>query len=149
MVASAIGVALLAILLELCRRAGKEYDTSIASQIQKSVTAAAAANPSLLVPSGDASGSLATSTRTITLRVSPFQQAIRALIHAITFAVAYIVMLLVMSFNGYIIVAVFIGAGFGKFLTDWMEVDVAIGGDGAVEGPGKPAQMQDATVCCG
>ncbi|KAH6692970.1 Ctr copper transporter family-domain-containing protein, partial [Verticillium dahliae] len=122
MVASSIGVALLAVTLELCRRACKEYDASIVAQMERSVTAATLTNPSLLPPSSRSSPTV----RILSLRVSPLQQAIRSLMYAITFSVAYIVMLLVMSFNGYIIVAIFVGAGLGKFLTDWMVVKVAM-----------------------
>ena len=44
--------------------------------------------------------------QTVTLRASPLQQLVRAVIHTATFSVAYI------------IICIFIGAGLGKFLCD-------------------------------
>ncbi|CRJ80159.1 Copper transport protein CTR4 like [Verticillium longisporum] len=143
MVASSIGVALLAVILELSRRACKEYDSSIVAQMERSVTAAAIANPSLLPVSTSGSPSV----RILNLRVSPLQQAIRSLMYAISFSVAYIVMLLAMSFNGYIIVAIFVGAGMGKFLTDWMVVKVAVSQDGG-QGMEKSTGIESLTICC-
>uniref|UniRef100_L7IY40 Copper transport protein n=1 Tax=Pyricularia oryzae (strain P131) TaxID=1143193 RepID=L7IY40_PYRO1 len=60
-------------------------------------------------------------------------QFLRALLHAITFAIAYIVMLLAMYFNGYILVSIFLGAGLGKFLTDWLVVQVVVDNGGRID----------------
>jgi copper transporter 1 len=38
------------------------------------------------------------------------------------FAVAYIIMLLAMYFNGYLIICIFIGAFIGAFIFDWRSV---------------------------
>merc|ERR1711939_1032577 len=65
-------------------------------------------------------------TTAITFRATMLQQAIRAFLHAVTFGGAYIIMLLVMYFNGYIIISVFLGAGIGKFLCDWLVVKIDI-----------------------
>ena len=74
------------------------------------------------------------------------QQVIRSVIHMITFGVAYIVMLLAMYFNGYIIIMIFLGALIGKFVCDWGSQKVVVGA-----GPGM-AQVQgeqELTYCCG
>jgi copper transporter 1 len=46
----------------------------------------------------------------------------------LTLGLAYIVMLLVMGFNGYIFVSIILGAVLGKFLCDWMVVRIPYGG---------------------
>ncbi|KAI4208449.1 MAG: hypothetical protein LQ349_009711 [Xanthoria aureola] len=48
-----------------------------------------------------------------------FQQAIRALLHMLQFAVAYFIMLLAMYYNGYIIICIIIGAYLGSFIFSW------------------------------
>lgn len=48
-------------------------------------------------------------------RPSAVQQAVRALFHTLQFAVAYVVMLLAMGANGYIVFCIFAGA-YGKFV---------------------------------
>lgn len=53
------------------------------------------------------------------VRPSLIEQAIRALLHMLQFAVAYFVMLLAMYFNGYIIICIFIGAFLGSFIFSW------------------------------
>ena len=46
------------------------------------------------------------------------------MIYAATVGVAYILMLLIMYFNGYIFFSVLFGAGLGKFLCDWVTFTV-------------------------
>jgi len=69
-------------------------------------------------------------------RPSVLQQAVRALLHMSAFAVAYIIMLLAMYYNGYIIICIFIGAYLGFFIFGWESVSLS--------GP-----TEDTTVCCG
>jgi copper transporter 1 len=52
-------------------------------------------------------------------RPNLFQQAIRALLHMMQFAVAYFIMLLAMYYNGYIIISIIIGAFLGSFVLSW------------------------------
>ena len=47
------------------------------------------------------------------------QQAVRAGIHTMQFSVAYIIMLLAMYYNGYIIVCIFVGVFIGFFVFSW------------------------------
>jgi len=49
---------------------------------------------------------------------------VRALLHMAQFAIAYIIMLLAMYYNGYIIICIFIGAFFGAFIFQWESVTI-------------------------
>ncbi|KAI5865296.1 Ctr-domain-containing protein [Durotheca rogersii] len=140
--ASCIGVFLLVICLEVLRRVSKEYDGFILRQFQQHV--AARAQVSRLEGSG------AQQQAVVTYRASPLQQLIRAVLHAASFGVAYVLMLIAMAFNGYIIISIIIGAGVGKFLCDWMVVKVVVGG-GSGDGSGKAsaASLEEPTLCCG
>lgn len=155
--ASCIGVILLVILLEASRRLGKEFDTHINREFQAraAVLATTTAHQAAAAETGP-------QKRTVTLRASPLQQFIRALLHAVTFGLAYIVMLLAMYYNGYIIICIFIGAGLGKFLCDWMSATVVIaerGGCfagtksviGATSGrsSSNAVGVEEPSVCCG
>lgn len=55
-------------------------------------------------------------------RPSPVEQVVRALLHTLQFGVAYIVMLLAMYYNGYIIICIFIGAFLGSLIFSWEQV---------------------------
>jgi copper transporter 1 len=110
--ASCIGVILLVICLQGFHRLSKEYDllihrqwTTHANQQSEKITDSA-------------------SMTTFTYRVSPIQQLIRAVLHAFTFGLAYILMLIAMSYNGYLIICIIIGAGLGKFLCDWSTITI-------------------------
>ncbi|KAH6854681.1 putative high affinity copper protein [Chaetomium sp. MPI-CAGE-AT-0009] len=159
--ATCLGVILMVVVLEGLRRLGKEYDEHIqrdfAARVALITNVPAAAAPA------DAAGSScpaavpgrtaeeAQAPRTVTFRVSPLQQFVRALIHAATFGLAYIVMLLAMYYNGYIIICILIGALLGKFLCDWMTRTVVIGGveNGTVKGGNTAAGVEEPSVCCG
>lgn len=144
MAATCIGVILMVVLLEFLRRLGKEYDGLIQRQFQRHISARVKSTKSL---SGSCNADLpAADPRTVTFRASPLQQIIRSVIHAATFGLAYLIMLLAMYFNGYIIISIFIGAGLGKFFCDWMVVKVIIDGD---QDGKDPAGIEETTVCCG
>jgi copper transporter 1 len=160
--ATCLGVILMVIVLEGLRRLGKEYDEHIQRDFAARV--ALIANLPAAAPPTDTAGSAgvcpaaggsgdgeAQAPRTVTFRVSPLQQFIRALIHAATFGLAYIVMLLAMYYNGYIIICILIGALLGKFLCDWMTRTVVIGGpeNGVVKGGNTAAGVEEPSVCCG
>ncbi|KAJ5946971.1 hypothetical protein N7454_003810 [Penicillium verhagenii] len=129
--ATCIGVVLLVVLVDFCRRVGHEYDNFLTRQFQRQAL----------------NGSFAkTSTRhdsAITYRVTPLQQLTRAIIHAVTFAGGNMIMLLAMYFNVYLIICIFIGAGLGKFLCDWMVVTIGV--DNLQETP----LMVGTATCCG
>ncbi|CAG7945989.1 unnamed protein product [Penicillium salamii] len=125
--ATCIGTVLLVVLVEFCRRIGREYDNFLTRQFQRQA----------------AHGTFAKKWErsTVTFRATPLQQLTRAIIHAVTFAGAYITMLLAMYFNVYVIICIFIGAGLGKFLCDWMVVTV-----GLDDVPDR--KLEETTICC-
>ncbi|KAJ6032510.1 high affinity copper transporter [Penicillium herquei] len=127
-----IGVILLVILVEGFRRLGKEYDLFLTRQCQRQASILGAKNG-------------ANTGGHIRLRVTPLQQLARAVIHAVTFGGAYIIMLLAMYFNVYLIICIFIGAGLGKFLCDWMVVQVYLEDARMIEVKG----VEETTICCG
>jgi len=169
--ATCIGVILMVVVLEALRRLGKEYDEHIQRDFAARVAlianggvapvAAAVAGSSTGVvvaaacpgagvgASGDGE---ALAPQTVTFRASPLQQFVRAVIHAVTFGLAYIVMLLAMYYNGYIIICILIGALLGKFFCDWMTRTVVIGGveNGVVKGGNGDARgIEEPSICCG
>ncbi|KAF2397661.1 Ctr-domain-containing protein [Trichodelitschia bisporula] len=127
---SCIGVILLVMVLELLRRAGKEYDRVLVRGYRAAQAGRDAAS------SEGSSGSKTGGPVRVVGRPTVGQQAIRALLHMLQFAVAYFVMLLAMYYNGYIIICIFIGAYLGFFVFGWEAVSLA--------GPGE-----ETTVCCG
>ena len=135
MAASCIGVAFLVVILECLRRIGREYDNHIIGQMRRRraymVTNTSACSPC--------------DTSAFRFKASPLQQLIRAVIHAVTFGVGYIIMLLAMYFNGYIIISIIIGAGLGKYFADWLVVDIF---PTAAVSPAAKG-IEEATVCCG
>ncbi|KAI0000743.1 Ctr-domain-containing protein [Xylariaceae sp. FL0662B] len=140
MAASCIGVFLLVICLELLRRIGKEYDNFILRQFQQHVSTKIYNSR---ITDSDTSS---LGPKTVTFRATPLQQLIRSIIHALTFGVAYILMLIAMSFNGYIIISIIIGAGIGKFLCDWMIQKVVVGGNQQAK---ASTESDEPSVCCG
>jgi copper transporter 1 len=128
--ASCVGTALLVVCLEFLRRVGHEYDAYLLRQFQRQLrhqqaTLAAA------TPSNCCDGPIAGfGQKYATYRASGLQQLARACIHGATLGVAYLVMLLVMYYNGYIFISVISGAVLGKFLCDWMVVRIPTGNEG-------------------
>ncbi|KAK0718963.1 Ctr copper transporter family-domain-containing protein [Apiosordaria backusii] len=155
--ATCIGVVLMVILLEALRRIGKEYDEHIQRDFAARVALIAngglapSSSPAQQCPAASSSSTEAVAPTTVTFRASPLQQFIRALIHTATFGLAYIVMLLAMYYNGYVIISILIGALLGKFLCDWMTKTVVIGADGttAVKNGAVGGGIEEPTVCCG
>ncbi|KAI0095990.1 copper transport protein ctr4 [Daldinia grandis] len=143
--ASCIGVFILVVCLEFLRRVGKEYDSFILRQFQQHVAAEARASKA-----GDScrSEAPAPGPQVVTFRATPVQQLIRSIIHAFAFGAAYILMLIAMSFNGYIIISIIIGAGVGKFLCDWMIAKVVIGNESQSDKEAS-SSLEEPSVCCG
>ncbi|OAL01405.1 Ctr-domain-containing protein [Phaeosphaeriaceae sp. SRC1lsM3a] len=144
---SCIGVILLVIALEFLRRAGKEYDRYIVAQHIKTLASAGPSSSSASSADGGATKNTTTATALPIAAAAPrfrpsiLQQAVRALLHMLQFAVAYFVMLLAMYYNGYIIICIFIGAYIGYFIFGYESFSVAQGGRDRME--------PNATVCCG
>ena len=145
--ASCIGVTLLVVILESLRLFGKKYDDWILLQFRARMAAIVTENkPTSCAPLGATENlSRLPSGQYITFRASPLQQLGRAVIHAVTLGVAYIIMLLAMSYNGYIIICIILGGGLGKFFCDWMTRKVILGNDLG----GDSAGIQEVTACCG
>lgn len=127
MAASCIGICLLVTALEGLRRIGRNYDAMLSSQAHRRVRCMTSEATSSKT-AGDAVCCAVQPEfpRTVVLRASFAQQLVRAILYAVTFGVAYIVMLCAMYFNGYIIISIVIGAGLGKFLCDWMVIKVVV-----------------------
>lgn len=143
MAATCIGTVLLVVLVELLRRMGKEYDALIQRQFQRQATTHGVA-----LAAAGCTGAVVPTRQTLTFRASPVQQLVRAILHAMTFAGAYIIMLLAMYFNGYLIISIFVGSGLGKFFCDWLVVKIDLeefGGDPN----NQPKGIEETTVCCG
>lgn len=142
---SCIGVILLVILLEFLRRAGKEYDRYIVKQYAATTAVASSAasdNSASKTPNTTAAPACAPACAPAQqFRPNVFQQAVRALLHMLQFAVAYFVMLLAMYYNGYIIICIFIGAYLGYFIFGWESFNVGKRGDDRMQ--------ENVTVCCG
>ncbi|KAF2108327.1 Ctr copper transporter family-domain-containing protein [Lophiotrema nucula] len=144
---SCIGVILLVLSLELLRRAGKEYDRYIIEQYKRSLAPITSPESSTSsTHDANSKGPSATAARTSTPALQSFrpnvlQQAIRALLHMLQFAVAYFIMLLAMYYNGYIIICIFIGAFIGYFIFGWESFNVGQGG--------RDRLQEEVTVCCG
>jgi copper transporter 1 len=162
--ASCIGVVLLVVALEFLRRMGKEYDAYILRQYtrraaslrhvsQQSYTnsktnSAYEYNSDNCGPDSACSPALPRQ-QSITFRASPAQQLTRGLIHAATFGLGYIIMLLAMYFNGFIIISIIIGAFIGKVLCDWMVVRLPLVGHEAEGTNDEALGISEPTVCCG
>lgn len=149
-----IGVILMVILLEALRRASKEYDNYLDQQHRKSVAMATVHDdgsstgnahggnkitnakgtreqPSddpislMTVAKGQRQRHLFDYSSHEPFRPTVAQQAVRALLHTLHFALAYWIMLMAMYYNGFIIICIIIGAFVGAFVFQWER----IGGD--------------------
>ncbi|KAI8308385.1 Copper transport protein ctr4 [Colletotrichum sp. SAR11_240] len=139
---SCIGVLLLTMSLEMLRRAVKEYDRYLIRNHQARY-AGSGAGPSSESAGDNGKGPSTSVTAAGNANIPPFrpnffQQAIRALLHMVQFAVAYFIMLLAMYYNGYIIICIFLGSYIGSFIFQWETL---------YDGPTSAAK--EATVCCG
>ncbi|KAG6146729.1 hypothetical protein E4U28_008532 [Claviceps purpurea] len=148
---SCIGVFLLTLLLELLRRSIKEYDRYLIKQHRSRHQATSSATEST---TGFATGSAtppntkncAAAVSSITcgkavphFRPNALQQGVRAFLHLLAFFVGYILMLLAMYYNGYILLCIFLGAFVGAFIFQWEEL----------LGDEPTSAAQETTLCCG
>lgn len=150
--ASCIGVALLAVCLELIRRLAREYDAFLLRQFHARAVELASARVKddngpvcchNSIRSRDTSVAAAAIPHSLAFRASPLEQLIRAVLHLVFFGLAYILMLLAMYYNGYIIISIILGAGLGKFFCDWLVYRVDVPPSTLARGVEEP------TVCCG
>lgn len=123
-VGSCIGVICLVLLLEFLRRLQREYDRFIACENQQRNPKHRNRSSDPEEPPHSAVPLLQDWAKSLPSRESGSlpsitQQTVRALMYMLQFAVAYMIMLLAMYYNGYIIVWIFIGAFIGSFLFSW------------------------------
>ncbi|TWU76198.1 Copper Transporter integral membrane protein that functions in high affinity copper transport [Metarhizium rileyi] len=146
---SCIGVFLLGMVLEFLRRSIKEYDRFLVrqhlSKFQSATSPAAATNSSINSSKDGPVVAAAAASSCAAAAVPPFrpnlwQQGIRAFLHLLAFVVAYILMLLAMYYNGYMILCIFLGSFFGAFIFQWETLP--LGGQ-------QTSAAQESTVCCG
>ena len=128
LVGSCIGVIGLVVLLELLRRLQREYDTFITRQAQKSKCKSECEESMSISeqPPHSALPLLYDWTHSLPLPLTDSgylptaaQQAVRAAMYTLQFAVAYSIMLLAMYYNGYILSSILVGAFVGSFLFSW------------------------------
>lgn len=128
---SCFGVIFLMMALELFRRIQREYDRKIVAGLLKKNYSDDAATPE----SNPLWKKLPLITNNGTFKPSLFQQFIRSIFYAVQLGGAYIAMLLVMYYNGYIFFCLLIGALLGHlvFGTDTMAQENCTKGMGCCE----------------
>lgn len=146
--ASCVGAALLVVCLEFLRRVSHEYDAFLLRQFQRQLCAQQAALAAA-TPANCCDGpSSISGTQYATFRASALQQLVRAIIHGVILGLAYIIMLLIMYYNGYIFISVILGAILGKFLCDWMVVRIPYESDGEKDERKSSIGAAGPTGCC-
>ena len=138
---SCIGVIALVMLLEFIRRVQREWDSYVLNRRSWHIPTVALNQMQTKRPGQGSASSRSDSEdqKTSHTKVSTFHadeadngngseriggalmwaQTIRAFIYTCQFAVAYIVMLLAMYYNGYLIICIFIGAFLGHWIFGW------------------------------
>lgn len=145
--ASCIGAAFLVVCLEFLRRVGNEYDAYILRQFQRQLRLQQAQVAKDLAQCCDGTAAV-TGPQFANFRATALQQLVRAIIHGATLCVAYIVMLLIMYYNGYIFISIVLGAILGRFLCDWLVVRIPYGGEGSMDDRKTSIAAAGPTGCC-
>ena len=140
-----VAIVALVCLFEFLRCISKRYDGYLLREHQSHRHASASVNGSS-TSSGKGNvkngvnlvtkSLLGNSSKSTAFRPNALQQTVRALLHTLQFALAYIVMLLAMYCNGYVIICIYMGTFIGFFLFRWESM--------MLEG-----QREDAVMCCG
>ncbi|KAN0063707.1 copper transporter complex subunit Ctr4 [Thecaphora frezii] len=142
-VGTCVGVFLIVFLIETVRRWGREYDRYIFEQAEKrkrerrrmrklvdqalvEETTSGEQRPPVAERIDRVFFGLPKSQTGRANRLGPakfrpttMQQAVRSLIYGIQFTGAYLVMLMAMTYNGYILIAIVLGGMFGHFFSTW------------------------------
>ncbi|EJD45668.1 Ctr-domain-containing protein [Auricularia subglabra TFB-10046 SS5] len=109
-----IGIFFLVVAVELVRRLAREYDRHIAKQHAARLEQPSSSEKLAALPMSPVN---ALSSQ---IRPTVGQQAIRSTLYMIQFGAGYMMMLLAMYYNGYILIfGIFLGAWAGHFLTAW------------------------------
>ncbi|KAF4553560.1 Ctr copper transporter-like protein 3 [Elsinoe fawcettii] len=114
--ASCVGVALLVVTLEFLRRVSTDFDQYLQRQFRRRAQLYQSSITDLGSDSKESACCVGQGNRQITFRATSIQQLIRAGLHGVTIGIAYLLMLIIMSFNGWIFISVVLGAILGKFL---------------------------------
>jgi solute carrier family 31 (copper transporter), member 1 len=110
--------------LEFLRRMAKAYDNHLHRQHQLADPGQNGIESKGLLPSRSSGEATLAISNQQPFRPNVKQQAARATLHMLQFAVAYFVMLLAMYYNGFILVSICIGAWFGWFVFSWKSVNL-------------------------
>ena len=119
---SCIGIAFWVILTEYIRRCSREFDRYIVREATKQIRNAdktKCGDIECRGPLGFLSRSKSGFSGRIRLYPTVIQQSLRALLYAIQFTSAYLIMLIAMTFNGYILISIILGALVGYFFSTW------------------------------
>lgn len=142
---SCVGLAFWAMLTELIRRWAREYDRYIMASATQSLLVEKEKYPEEFAQQNFLGNLAAEQSRReatkssglgrylgmafnpahvmnpqpLRLRPTLIQQAIRSILYAITFTSAYLIMLVVMSYNAYIFISVILGTMIGHFVSTW------------------------------
>jgi copper transporter 1 len=146
--ASCVGAAMLVVCLEFLRRVGHEYDAHLLRQFQRQLRRQQTALVNAISVNCCDGPMASVGTLYATFRASALQQLVRAIIHGVTLGVAYIVMLLIMYYNGYIFISVILGAVLGKFLCDWMVVRIPYSDGSEKDVRSVSVEAAGPTGCC-
>ncbi|GAA6061672.1 hypothetical protein JCM10212_000855 [Sporobolomyces blumeae] len=111
-IGSLIGIFFMVVALEIVRRHGRDYDRKIRAAYYKREAAALAA-----VASSSKSGLPESALVPAPFRPSWTQQIVRSIFYGVSFGTAYVLMLLVMSYNGGVFFAVIAGGAVGYFIS--------------------------------
>lgn len=121
-----LGVMCLVISLECLRRVSREYDNYIVRQSQQQRDSSSDDQEAAPIEPKDSKSRtrlLATESGKVqSFRPNLMQQIIRSSLHMVQFGVAYLIMLLAMYFNGYIILSILVGAFVGPFIFNWERI---------------------------
>ncbi|KAG8738610.1 Copper Transporter integral membrane protein that functions in high affinity copper transport [Ceratobasidium sp. 428] len=112
---SVIGIFMIVCAVEALRRAARDYDRKIVTQRTGKI------------------GRNSVGTRS-EIRPTWYQQLVRGLFYGVQFSIAYLVMLIAMSYNGFVLFAIFMGGTIGYTLFSADNLSVGIGSDAVHSG---------------
>ncbi|RPA78006.1 Ctr copper transporter [Ascobolus immersus RN42] len=128
---SCIAVVALCVFLEFLRRGQREYDRLVMGNMAERKKAAATADPDAAAAAAAAAAAVAPKdgevvvvnanqhppvARAKAIQPNVTEQLIRTAFYVLQFAVAYLIMLLAMYYNGYVIICILIGVFLGHFI---------------------------------
>ncbi|WFD35571.1 copper transporter complex subunit Ctr4 [Malassezia cuniculi] len=145
---SCIGIAFWVILTECIRRWSREYDRYIirtaTQQAREAYAASQTQDPESRGFSALLSRGYFGDSGVLRLRPTLIQQALRALLYAIQFTSAYLIMLIAMTYNGYVLLSIILGAMVGYFFSTWDTLGtITLDSSPCVAAAAAPATVRD------